>query len=147
MSLRASLLLPVLLAPTVAANAQAASVAFEDSIAVYGPEVFPALTLVRQCDDFRVLVAYVNGTDLLFVDQLVPAEGGSTYRAGTSFGFVEFNHYEASRSVNDIACAFQDTGRLRISGTGFDGHAGENFKFTIVLDTRTGQYRYSDSLD
>jgi len=147
MRLCAILMLPALLAPTVVANAQAASVGFKESIAVYGPEIFPALTLVRQCGDFRVLVAYVNGTDLLFVDELVPAAGGSTYRADRSFGFVEFNHYEASRIVNDVACDSQPVGRLRISGTGIDGHFDEEFEFTIVLDTRTGAYEYSDTLD
>src|SRR5262245_14631740 len=54
------------------AVAQTARVAFEDSVAVYGPEIFPALTQLRLCGNFRVLVAYVNGTDLLFVDEVAP---------------------------------------------------------------------------
>ena len=127
--------------------AQTARVAFEESRAVYGPEIFPALTLVRRCGDFRVLVAYVNGTDLLFVDEVVPAESGSTYRVAKSFGFIEFNHYEASRSIADVACRKRDAESLEISGRGHDGHDNKNFDFTVLLNARTGEYQYSDTLD
>jgi hypothetical protein len=39
------------------AAAQPSGVAFEDSVAVYGPGIFPALTQLHACGDFRVLVA------------------------------------------------------------------------------------------
>lgn len=127
--------------------AQTASVEFEESRAVYGPGIFPALTHVRLCGDFRVLVAYVNGTALLFVDEVGLAEGASTYRVTKSFGFIEFNHYEASRSIMDIACQKRDGESLEITGTGNDGHDNEDFDFKVLLNTRTGDYQYSDTLD
>jgi hypothetical protein len=127
--------------------AQTARVAFEESRAVYGPEIFPALTHVHLCGDFRVLVAYVNGTDLLFIDEVVPAEGGSTHRVAKSFGFIEFNHYEASRSITDVACQKRDAESLEISGSGHDGHDNKDFDFNVLLNTRTGEYQYSDTLD
>lgn len=132
---------------SVSAAGQTASVEFRESVAVYGPEIFPALTRLQRCGNFRVLVAYVNGTDLLFVDEVVPIEGGSTNRVARSFGFVEFNYYEASRSIEQLACREQDAESLEISGSGHDGHDNEDFEFTILLDTRTGEYEYSDTLD
>ena len=127
--------------------AQTARVGFEESIAVYGPEIFPALTLVRLCGDFRLLVAYVNGTDLLFVDKLIPAAGGSTYRVEKSFGFGEFNHYEASRDISAVTCEKRDSGFLEIMGSGTDGHSNREFDFKVLLDTQTGAYQYTDTLD
>jgi hypothetical protein len=94
-----------------------------------------------------VLVAYVNGTDLLFVDEVVPIEGGSTTRVAKSFGFVEFNHYEASSSIKELTCRTRDAESLEISGNGHDGHEDRDFEFKVLLDTRTGEYEYSDSLD
>jgi hypothetical protein len=127
--------------------AQTARVAFEESVAVYGPEIFPALTRLRLCGNFRVLVAYVNGTDLLFVDEVAPIEGGSTNRVAKSFGFVEFNHYEASNSITDIACQKRGAESLEISGRGHDGHENKGFEFKVLLNTRTGEYQYSDTLE
>ena len=126
--------------------AQPARVAFEESVAVYGPEIFPALTQLHLCGNFRVLVAYVNGTDLLFVDEVVPIEDGSTNRVAKNFGFIEFNHYEASSSITDVACQKHDTESLEISGSGHDGHENKDFKFKVLLNTRTGEYQYSDTL-
>jgi hypothetical protein len=126
--------------------AQTASVAFEESVAVYGPEIFPALTQLHLCGNFRVLVAYVNGTDLLFVDEVAPIEGGSTKRVVRSFGFVEFNHYEASSSITDLACQKRSAESLEIIGSGHNGHEDEDFDFRVLLDARTGEYEYSDTL-
>ena len=127
--------------------AQTARVAFEESVAVYGPEIFPALTQLHLCGNLRVLVAYVNGTDLLFVDEVAPIEGGSTNRVAKSFGFIEFNHYEASRSITDLACQKRDAESLEISGSGHDGHEDKDFEFKVLLNTRTGEYEYADTLD
>jgi uncharacterized protein (TIGR02246 family) len=132
---------------TGAAIAQTGSVEFEESVAVYGPGIFPALTQLRLCGDFRVLVAYVNGTDLLFVDEVTPIEGGSTNRVAKSFGFVEFNHYEASTSITGLACREGSAESLEITGTGHDGHENKDFEFRVLLNTRTGEYEYSDTLD
>lgn len=129
------------------AAAQTPEVAFEDSVAVYGPGIFPALTQLRACGNFRVLVAYVNGTDLLFVDEVEPTAGGSTNRVTKSFGFVEFNHYEASSSIAEVACQLRDAESLEIVGRGHDGHENKDFEFKVLLNTRTGEYGYSDSLD
>jgi hypothetical protein len=106
--------------------AQTARVAFEESRAVYGPEIFPALTHVHLCGDFRVLVAYVNGTDLLFIDEVEPADAGSTYRVVRSFGLIEFNHYEASRSITDVACQKRDADLWKSAAVG-----------TMVMTTKT----------
>jgi hypothetical protein len=127
--------------------AQPARVAFEESVAVYGREIFPALTQLHLCGDFRLLVAYVNGTDLLFVDEVAPIEDGSTTRVTKSFGFIEFNHYEASRSIKSVACRNHDAGSLEITGSGHDGHENEDFEFAVLLNTQTGEYQYSDTLD
>jgi hypothetical protein len=129
------------------AVAQTARVAFEESVAVYGPEIFPALTQLHLCGNFRVLVAYVNGTDLLFVDEVAPIEDGSTNRVAKSFGFIEFNHYEASSSIANLACQKLDAESLEISGSGHDGHENKDFEFKVLLNTRTGEYEYSDTLD
>ena len=132
---------------TSLAIAQTSRVAFDESVAVYSAEIFAALTQLRQCGDFRVLVAYVNGTDLLFVDEIVAAEGGSTYRVARSFGFVEFNHYEASRFISNVSCEHREADVLEIKGSGHDGHRNEDFEFTVSLDTRSGAYRYTDTLE
>lgn len=145
--MRSSTFVCVLLAVPALAVGQTAVVEFENSVAVYGPGIFPAITQVRQCGNFRVLVAYVNGTDLLFVDEIAPAENDSTLRVTRNFGFVEFNQYEASRSIRTIACKEPAPGSLQITGSGNDGHDNRNYEFDIMLNTTSGAYRYSDTLD
>lgn len=128
------------------AISQTARVGFDESVAIYGPEIFPALAKLQLCGDFRVLVAYINGTELLFVDEVAPAERGSTLRVVRSFGFSEFNHYEASRSISEVSCQRRDATTLEISGSGNDGHSDRDFEFTISLDAETGEYENSESL-
>jgi hypothetical protein len=128
------------------AISQTARVTFDESVAVYGPEIFPALRRIQFCGDFRVLVAYINGTDLLFVDEVILAEGDSTFSVVGSYSFVEFNAYETSRFVTDVSCRHRDAETLEITGNGNDGHRNADFEFTLSLNTSTGDYTYSDSL-
>jgi len=139
-------LLVASLAVSVPAVSQTARVGFNESVAVYGPEIFPGLTHLHQCGEFRALVAYVNGTDMLFVDEVAPADGDSTLRVVKSFSFVEFNHYEASRSISEVSCLRRDALTLEVTGSGDDGHSNSKFEFMIMLNVSTGEYEYSDSL-
>ena len=126
------------------AISQTASVRFDESVAVYGPEIFPAVRRIRLCGDFRILVAYINGTDLLFVDEVTLAEGDSTFSVVRSYSFVEFNAYEASRLVTEVSCQQRDAETLEITGSGNDGHRNADFEFVLSLSTSTGDYSYSE---
>ena len=56
-----------------------------------------------------------------------------TNRVTKSFGFVEFNHYEASTSIADLTCRQRDAESLQIVGRGHDGHENEDFDFEQTL--------------
>ena len=95
---------------------QVASVAFEDSVAVYGPDIYPAVTRIRYCEPYRVLVAYINGTDMLFVDELELAENQSTFQILRGVSVIEFNAYEQSAEIRRVTCAVRDGKTLQVTG-------------------------------
>ena len=123
-----------------------AAVEFDEAVAVYGPGIFPAITQLVRCGDYRVLVVYAAGTDLLFLDKLVPADNESTLAATDGLSFEELNYYEASNQIESVSCKEAGPRELRITGSALDGQADKRFEFSIVVDTGKRSYAYSDTL-
>ncbi|HEX5045551.1 MAG TPA: hypothetical protein VFX89_00390 [Gammaproteobacteria bacterium] len=124
-----------------------AAVEFEEAVAVYGPGIFPAITRLVRCGDYRVLVVYAAGTDLLFLDKLVPADNESTLAATDGLSFAELNYYEASNRIERVSCEKSGPRELRIAGSAFDGQENERFEFSIVVDTVERSYTYARTGD
>jgi hypothetical protein len=132
----------VLVAPASFADEEA-RVDFEEAVAVYGPGIFPAITQLVRCGDYRVLIVYAAGTDLLFMDRLVLANNESTMAATDGLSFAELNYYEASNQIETVSCAEPARGELRITGRAVDGQDDTRFEFSIVVDTVKHSYVYS----
>ena len=124
---------------------QSASVAFEDSYAVYGPNIFPAVTGMRYCEPYRVLIAYINGTDMLFVDRLELANNQSTLRVTRGVSIREFNFYEQSAEILSISCLIDRDELLRVSGRAHSFHANRDFEFSISFGKDTEDYTYESN--
>src|ERR1044071_1618534 len=106
---------------------------FAEAVAADGPGVFPAITQLVRCGDYRVLVVYAAGTDLLFLDKLVLANNESTMAATDGLSFAELNQYEASNQIESVSCAESGRGELRITGRVIDGQDDKHFQFSIVV--------------
>lgn len=122
-----------------------ASISFHEAIAEYGPGLFPAMTQLARCGDFRVFVVYGNGTDMLFMDRLVPAANESTFAAVDGMSFAEFNTYEESRTVETLTCKLLEAGKLQIAGQAHSSHDDKSFRFTFVVDTVNRSYEYQET--
>ena len=127
------------------ASAQIGSVELNEGLAVYGSGIYPAITKVSVCGEYRVLVAYLHGTDMLFLDRISPVLNGSTYQASEGYSFKEFNFYHASFFIENIKCTIEFDGSLKIYGEASSGHSDEHFIFTILMDLQTRTYEYADS--
>jgi hypothetical protein len=137
---------------TLAAGAVLASSSFADeiasfqfddeAIAVYGPGIYPAITQVARCGDYRVLVAYGNGTDMLFLDKVVRVDNESTFAATDGFSFKDFNSYEDSNEIESVSCEETAPGRLRIVGRAYSFHSNKRYKFSIVMDAVKHTYTF-----
>jgi hypothetical protein len=130
----------------VASAREEASIAFDEAVAVYGPGIFPAITKLVTCGDYRVFVVYGNGTDMLFADKIVPASNESTYAAEDGISFAEFNFYEQSVSIRKVSCKLLGPTKYRVVGKVVSGHADRSFGFTIVVDAAARTYTYKDTL-
>lgn len=122
-----------------------ANIAFEEAVAVYSPGLFPAIIKIARCGDYRILVVYGNGTDMLFMDKLAPARNESTLAAEDGISFREFNAYEQSSQIEDVSCKLISPARLRITGKAHSFHSEKSFRFTIVVDTAKRSYTYDDT--
>ncbi len=125
-------------------SSESASVAMDEAIAVYGPGIFPAITRMEICDNFRVMIVYWAGTDMLFVDETSPSEGQSTMAVKRGFSISQFNYYEDSNSIKELSCK-KSKAVLRITGKATSGHTSETYSFRITMDTLSGAYKYSDT--
>ena len=132
----------VLTLPASFADEEAA-VDFEEAVAVYGPGIFPAITQLVRCGDYRMLVVHAAGTDLLFMDKLVRVNNESTFAATDGLSFAELNYYEESNEIESVACAESGPGELRITGRAIDFQEDKRFRFSIVVDTVKHSYAYS----
>ncbi|HEX5048668.1 MAG TPA: hypothetical protein VFX89_16270 [Gammaproteobacteria bacterium] len=119
-----------------------ASFQFEEAFALYGPGIFPAITQVARCGDYRVLVVYGNGTDMLFLDKLVRVDNESTFAATDGFSFREFNFYEDSNQIESVSCKEAGPGELRIVGRAYSFHSEKHYDFSIVMDTARQSYTF-----
>ena len=136
------------LCPPGASTAHArdeARVSFEESIAVYSPGIFPAITKLVRCGDYRVLVVYANGTDLLFMDRLVTTQNESTYATEDGMSFSEFNHYEESIEINEVSCRLVEPQKVRITGRAHSAHSEQNFRFILTVDVGNRTHTYEDT--
>jgi hypothetical protein len=132
---------------TAAVDASAGSI-FEDSVAVYGPWLFPTVKALARCGEYRVLVAYVAGTDMLFLDRLQLTQDNSMFEATDGLSFSEFNAYEASNDIGRVSCRLRGPETLEISGTAESGHLATDskFSFRISVNLKSKSYSYHDNL-
>ena len=124
---------------------QVASVAFDESLAVYGPGIFPAVTRLQICEPYRVLVAYLNGTDMLFVDEMVRSRNQSTYEVSNGISVREFNYYEASAEIEKVSCRIDGEGSLEVFGQAHSFHADRDYTFDMKFSGALDSYSYSES--
>ena len=122
-----------------------ASIDFQEAVAKYGPGLFPAITRLTRCGDYRVFVVYGNGTDMLFMDKLVATQNESTFAAEDGMSFEEFNSYEESTTIRDVSCGLVGPTKLRIVGKAHSFHSDKSFRFTIVVDTARRSHTYADT--
>jgi hypothetical protein len=126
---------------------QVASVAFRDSYAVYGPDIYPAVTQVQYCKPYRVLVAYLNGTDMLFIDELGLSKNESTFQISRGVSIREFNFYEQSAEIQRITCRIANGEALQVSGRAHSFHSNRDFEFSITFEQGLGGYKYEADED
>ena len=122
-----------------------AHIGFEEAVAVYGPGLYPAITKLVRCGDYRVFVVYANGTDMLFMDRLVPVQNESTFAAEGGMSFSEFNSYEESSQIEDVSCQLLEPARLQITGQAHSFHTGKALRFTLIVDVAKRSYTYADT--
>ena len=122
-----------------------ARIGFEEAVAVYGPGLYPAITKLARCGDYRVFVVYGNGTDMLFMDRLVPVQNESTFAAEDGMSFSEFNSYEQSIQIKEVSCQLLGLARLRITGRAHSFHTEKSFRFTLVVDVAKRSHTYEDT--
>ena len=122
-----------------------AHIGFEEAVAVYGPGLYPAITKLIRCGDYRVFVVYGNGTDMLFMDRLVPVRNESTFAAADGTSFREFNSYEQSSQIEDVSCQLLGPARLQITGQAHSFHTKKTFRFTLLVDAAKRSYTYEDT--
>ena len=134
----------LLIAAVPCQASESASVEMDESVAVYGPGIFPAITRMEICGSFRVMIVYWAGTDMLFVDETQPSEDQSTAAGKRGFSIREFNYYEDSNSIVELSCKNARHGLL-IKGKATSGHTSQTYSFRIVMDTESGRYKYSDT--
>lgn len=103
------------------------------------------MTKIALCGDYRVFVVYGNGTDMLFMDKLVPVRNGSTYAAEGGISFTEFNSHEESLQIEDVSCRQRDSTHVRIAGRVHSFHTDKGFRFTLVVDVAKHSYTYDDT--
>ena len=115
-----------------------------DEIGDYGPDIFPGITRMEVCGSFRVMVVYGNGTDNLYVDEQEFSSNQVTMVIKRGFSFIEFNAYEASNSITQLSCENAKDG-LHIHGKATSGHSCQTYSFWIVMNTKSGEYKYSDT--
>ena len=123
---------------------ESASVKMDEAVAAYGPGIFPAITQMEFCGRFRVMIVYWAGTDMLFVDLTQPSDGQSTLAVKRGFSIREFNYYEDSNNITQLSCK-NARDRLYINGRATSGHTSRTYSFRIVMDTKSGKYKYSDT--
>jgi hypothetical protein len=122
-----------------------ARIGFEEAVAVYGPGLYPAITKLARCEDYRVFVVHGNGTDMLFMDRLVPVQNESTFAAEDGMSFSEFNSYEESIQIKDVSCQLLGPARLQITGQAHSFHTEKTFRFTLVVDVAKRSHTYQDT--
>lgn len=139
----------VLLGAVVPASAvlarEEARIEFEEAVAVYGPGLYPAITKLARCGDYRVFVVYGNGTDMLFMDRLVPVQNESTYAAEDGMSFSEFNTYEDSTQIEAVACHLLAPTKVKITGRAHSFHSERTFRFTLTVDVAKRSHTYEDT--
>ena len=107
----------------------------------YSLSLFSTVTLLSRCGDFRVFVAYLDCTDMLFLDRLVPNGAGSAYEARDGAKFKEFDFHDADYSIHRVSCKIVKTTFVRIDGIAEDSE-DQSFTFTILYDTMAKSYKF-----
>jgi hypothetical protein len=117
--------------------------AFENAAAVYGLWLFQATKSIARCGDYRVLVAYAAGSDMLFLDRLLLHDNESTYVAVDGISIRELNYYEMQNSLSAVRCTLRG-GSLLITGQLLDGmdNDAKPVQFSITYDPTTKRYSY-----
>lgn len=97
---------------------------------------------MRYCEPYRVLVAYINGTDMLFIDELAPANNQSTLQVLRGMSVREFNVYEQSAEILRISCRIGSDDTLQVTGLAHSFHTDRDFEFSITVEGGLGSYEF-----
>ena len=102
--------------------------------------------MLTRCGDFRVFVAYLDGTDMLFLDRLVISGAGAAYEAQDGARFGEFDSHDVDYSINHVHCKIVKSTFVQIDGTAEDPE-NQSHTFTILYDTvaKSYNFRFHDS--
>jgi hypothetical protein len=96
--------------------------------------------------DFRVLKVYYAGQDMLFVDVVTLADGGSELKVQHGFTFSEINNDHAEIGLDTVSCKSVNENVIQIDASATNGHSGQRYKFSIVVDSKSKTYEYSDTI-
>ncbi len=86
-------------------------------------------------------MAYLDGTDMLFLDRLVQSGAGAVYEARDGARFEEFDFHDADYSINRVSCRIVKTTFVQIDGTAEDPE-NQRRTFTILYDTVAKSYKF-----
>jgi hypothetical protein len=96
--------------------------------------------------EFRVLNVYHAGQDMLFVDVVALSSGGSELKVLHGFTFSEINNDHAEIGLETISCKPLTENVIQIEASATNGHSGEKYKLSIVVDGKSKTYEYSDTI-
>jgi len=114
---------------------------------------FGTIRSVEVCDgpfigeglgEHRIIRAYINGSDMIFIDNVLMTSSG--LEAVNGFSFAEINDDHAGYSIERVKCESKDK-LLEINGfvngSGHDeGKDKIKFEFRILLNPEDGKYEF-----
>ena len=88
------------------------------------------------------MVAYINGTDMLFIDELELTNNQSTFQILRGVSVREFNFYEQSAQIRRVTCRVSNGETLEVSGLAHSFHSNRDFEFSIEFEEGLGGYDF-----
>ena len=96
--------------------------------------------------EFRFTKVYYSGQDMLFVDLVTLVNGNSELKVQHGFSFSEINNDHAEIGLDDISCNIITENVIQIDASATNGHSGEKYKVSIVIDAKSKAYEYKDTI-
>ena len=140
-------IVPLTIASILSANTYAKSIGYEE----LKGQLFGTINNISTCSvstskneivEYRLIKAYIYGSDMIFLDKIKMSQHGLTVIAGYTFKEINDTHIELS--LKEIKCRATENNRVIITGavdgTGHDEN--KKYQFSIILDTSTGEYKY-----